>query len=223
MTEAAVRAPGISPLLGASLAAGLVYPLLWNAGLPEPALIVLKGAGVGLLALFAARMARTTDGWLLAAVMAFGALGDVLLEVRFEAGVAAFAAGHAAAVVLYARNRRAAPSLSQRLLAVVLLLFGGLMPLMLLGSNSPQFIALTGYSLLLTIMAAAAWLSRFPRYRTGLGALMFVASDALIAARMGPLAGSPWVSYAIWLLYYLGQLLIFLGVNRRLREGGDRR
>lgn len=52
---------------------------------------------------------------------------------------------------------------------------------------------------------------------------MFVASDALIAARMGPLAGSPWVGYAIWLLYYLGQLLIFLGVNRRLREGGDRR
>ncbi len=39
-----------------------------------------KGAGVALLAVYAALKARNLDGWLICAVMAFGALGDVLLE-----------------------------------------------------------------------------------------------------------------------------------------------
>ena len=37
-----------------SAAAGLAYPLLWNAGLPGWAEVALKGAGVALLALAAA-------------------------------------------------------------------------------------------------------------------------------------------------------------------------
>lgn len=209
-----------SPLFIASLVAGIGYPLAWNAGLPEAGLILLKGIGVGLLALLAATRAQTRDAWLLAAVMAFGALGDVLLEVRFEAGVAAFAVGHLAAICLYARNRRRSPSPSQIALAAVLLLFGATMPFLLLGSDNPQFGGLTLYSLLLTLMASMAWLSRFPRYRTGLGALLFVLSDTLIAARMGPLADRIWVGYAVWLTYYAGQLLIFLGVSSTLRRSG---
>ncbi len=215
MTEAAARREGLPLLLAASVAAGLIYPLAWNAGLPEAALILLKGAGVGLLAACAALRARSADGWLLAAVMAFGALGDVLLEIRFEAGVAAFAVGHLAAIALYRRNRRATTTGSQRALAMLLPLFGLAMPFLLLG-NDRQVIGLAIYSLLLTVMAATAWVSRFSRYRAGIGALMFVASDTLIAARMGPLAGNEFVSYAVWLLYYLGQLLIFLGVSEAL-------
>jgi uncharacterized membrane protein YhhN len=34
-------------------------------------------------------------------------------------------------------------------------------------------------------MAAAAWSSRFPRYRVGAGAVLFVISDWLIFSRMG--------------------------------------
>ena len=221
MTEIAARPAGLSPLLVASLAAGLAYPLFWNQGLAEDAEMALKGAGVGLLALLAATQARSADGWLLAAVLALGALGDVLLEISFEAGAAAFAVGHVVAIALYLRNRRGQRSASQWVVAAALLLFGIGMPYMLLGNDGSQLVGFTVYSLLLTIMAATAWLSRFPRYRAGLGAVLFVASDALIAARMEPLAGIEWVSYAIWLLYYVGQLLIFLGVSATLR--GDRR
>jgi uncharacterized membrane protein YhhN len=206
------------PLLIASLAAGLAYPLLWSSGLPGAALIALKGTGVGLLALLALTQARRADGWLLTAVMGFGALGDVLLDIRFEAGVVAFAVGHVAAIALYARNRRAAVAVSQRLLAAALLLFGAVMPFLLIAADDPRLVGLVGYSLLLSAMAAMAWLSRFPRYLTGAGAVMFVASDALIAARMGPLAAAAWANYAIWLLYYLGQLLIFVGVSAALRK-----
>lgn len=206
------------PLLIASLAAGLAYPLAWNIGLADPAMIALKGLGVGLLAVLAITQARRADGWLLAAVMGFGALGDVLLDIRFEAGVVAFGIGHAVAIALYRRNRRSVSTASQRALAGALLLFGAIMPFALIDIADPRLVGFVGYSLLLSAMAAMAWLSRFPRYRTGLGAVMFVVSDALIAARMGPLADAAWVSYAIWLLYYVGQLLIFLGVSATLRK-----
>lgn len=207
-----------SPLLIASIAIGLAYPLLWNASLPEAAIIALKGTGVGLLALLAAIEARGTDGRRLAAVMGFGALGDVLLDIRFEAGVVAFGIGHLVAIWLYSRNRRPSVAIGQQALAAALLLFGAVMPFLLIDTGDPRLAGLVGYSLLLSLMAAMAWLSRFPRHRTGLGALMFVVSDALIAARMGPLAGAAWVNAAIWLLYYLGQLLIFLGVSATLRK-----
>lgn len=221
MTEITARPARPAPLLIASLLAGLAYPLFWNWGLADGAEIALKGAGVALLALMAATQARSVDGWLLAAVMACGALGDVLLEISFEPGAAAFAVGHIAAIALYLRNRRAERTASQMAVAAALPLFGVAMPFLLLGSRDPQLVGLMIYSLLLTVMAATAWLSRFARYRTGLGAVLFVASDTLIAARMGPLAGLEWVSYAIWLLYYFGQLMIFLGVSATLR--GDRR
>lgn len=207
-----------SPLLLASLAAGLIYPLLWDAGLPGTAVTLAKGLGVGLLAVLAATQARTRDGWLLAAVMGFGALGDVLLDIRFEAGVAAFAVGHAVAIALYSRNRRRTMTVSRRAFAAALALFGTVMPFFLFDADDPRLLGMLVYSLLLTSMAAMAWLSRFPRYRTGLGAVLFVISDALIAARMGPLAGAAWVGYAIWLLYYVGQLGIFVGVSETLRS-----
>ena len=65
-------------------------------------------------------------------------------------------------------------------------------------------------------MAAAAWTSRFPRYLVGTGAMMFLASDLIIFARMGPLAGAVGAGLAIWLLYYAGQVLVTLGVTRVL-------
>jgi uncharacterized membrane protein YhhN len=65
-------------------------------------------------------------------------------------------------------------------------------------------------------MAAAAWVSRFPRALTGLGALLFLVSDLLIFARAGPLRDVAWVGFAVWTFYFAGQLLIALGVTRTL-------
>src|SRR3546814_9506865 len=52
-------------------------------------------SGVGLLALWAAANARSRDGWMIAAALGFGALGDWLLDaVGMMPGAAAFAVGH---------------------------------------------------------------------------------------------------------------------------------
>lgn len=203
------------PLLIFSIVAGLVYPLFWDTGVSDPILLVSKGSGVALLALYAATQARSRDGWLLAAVMAFGALGDVLLNIRFEVGALAFAIGHVIATWLYLRNRQGLITGPQKWLIGLLPIGALLMPWLLLGQRE-GLVGLSVYALLLALMAVTAWVSRFPTGLVGVGAMMFVVSDGLIVARMGPLAEVFGTSLAVWLLYYVGQLLICVGVSRTL-------
>lgn len=200
-------------LLWASIAAGASYLWVVINDISGPGAIFWKGTGVGLLALYAALRARSQDGWLIAVVMALGALGDVLLDINFTAGAASFALGHIVAIFLYRRNRRPALTPSQAALGGVLAIGTPLIAWLLTRAAD-----VAGYSLLLGLMAATVWTSRFPRYRTGIGAVLFVVSDLLIFARMGPLAGSAFVGIAIWTLYYAGQLLITLGVTQALGE-----
>lgn len=203
-------------VVATSLVAGLGYPLLWGSALGPAAMITAKGFGVGLLALAAILRAQTADGWLLALVMALGAAGDVLLEIDFAAGASAFAAGHIVAIILYLRRRRTASGLLDRAVAALLPASAAAVPL-LLASGRPEAFAFVFYGALVGGMAAAAWMSRFPRPLAGAGALLFVASDMLIALRLG--SGAEWLSWPIWYLYYAGQLMIFTGVTSSLPKG----
>jgi uncharacterized membrane protein YhhN len=69
-------------------------------------------------------------------------------------------------------------------------------------------------------MAAMAWSSNFPRYRVGFGAVLFVISDLLIFAELGPFANSKVSGIAIWYLYYFGVLMIAVGVAQTLLKRG---
>ncbi|MCR5880268.1 lysoplasmalogenase [Phenylobacterium sp. J367] len=205
--------------LAASLLGGISYIASWNLGLPQASSLAWKGTGVGFLAVYAALKARSLDGWLIAAVMALGALGDVLLDAEdMTLGGVTFLAGHLVAVALYLRNRRPNPGLAAVAFAVALVPLSAwaayVMPTERAGA--------AGYAIYaggVALMAAAAWLSRFPRHWVGLGALAFVVSDLLIFARIGPLAGQAWVSFAVWGLYFGGQALICTGVVRALQRG----
>lgn len=200
-------------LFWGSILAGVSYLWVVVDDLSGAGAIIWKGAAVGLLACYAAARNGTPDGLLLAVVMALGALGDVLLEIVFTAGAASFALGHIVAIWLYRHNVRAVLTPSQKALAVVLAIGTPLIAWLL--THAPD---VTGYAALLGMMAATAWISRFPRYRTGIGAVLFVVSDLLIFARMGPLSGSMLAGIAIWAFYYGGQLLITLGVTQGLGE-----
>ena len=204
-------------ILIAAVIAGTSYLYVVATGMSGPSATLWKGAGVGLLAVYAALQVRSADGWLLALVMAFGALGDVLLDaVGMTAGAVAFILGHITAIALYLRNRRVSLTPSQKWLATIVLPLGVLIAVWSVPfENRPMVGSYAGF---VAAMAAAAWISRFPRYRTGIGAMMFLASDLLIFARMGPLAGAAWVGFGVWVLYFGGQLLITLGVTRRLAE-----
>lgn len=204
-------------ILGAAVVAGASYCLAAWLGWHGPVVTVWKGAGVGLLAAWAATQARSIDGWLIAAVMALGAIGDVLLDaVGLTAGAAAFLAGHLVAITLYLRDRRAAPTPSQRLSGLIV---APLTVAIALAMTADVGVAI--YAAALGSMAATAWTSSFPRYRVGLGAMLFVASDLLIFSRSGPLAGSFLPTLLVWPLYFAGQALIVIGVVATLvRRGG---
>ena len=74
------------------------------------------------------------------------------------------------------------------------------------------------YALALGAMAAGAWASVFPRYRVGAGAALFLVSDLLLFAEMGPLQGSMIPQILVWPVYYLGQFLIAVGIAQTLRK-----
>lgn len=204
------------PWLVASLIAGVSYWLAAKGHVPGLWLILWKGAGVALLAAYAWAHHPTRNAHAIAIVMALGAIGDMVLELNFKAGAIAFLLGHLAAIALYLESRRDQPSGSQWAAAIATLLA---VPLIAYQLTARPEVAL--YALGLSGMAAAAWLSSFSRYRVGLGAMMFVASDLLIFARMGPLAESTIPGLLIWPLYYFGQFLVCTGVIATLRARGE--
>lgn len=196
-----------------ALIAGASFYLNHWIGLEGPGMIVWKGLGVGLLALWAAMGARTTDGRLIAAVLALGALGDVLLEaVGLTVGALAFLAGHGVAVILYLRNAKGSPWLGVPV-AVLVAWIAWLLP-----ADRAAAPGIALYALGLGAMAGTAYFSRFPRAIVGAGALLFVVSDLLIFARLGPMHDSVLPGLLIWPTYFAGQALIAWGVVTELER-----
>lgn len=205
------------PWLLVSLVAAISYYLLAEAEFPGGALIVLKGIGVGMLAVYAWLRYPHRDGHLLALVMGLAAIGDMAMELDFRFGGAAFFASHLAAMALYMRHRRERLTFSQRAFAVALLILTPIISWTLVaGTDGAELVAL--YALALGGMAGLAWTSSFPRYRVGIGVVLFVISDLLIFARMDLMAASSLPDILIWPIYYLGQFLIATGVIQTLRH-----
>ncbi len=207
------------PWLLASIAVATAYYFLGNAPIGGIQLMLLKGLGIALLAIYALRRHSSADARLLALVMVLSSLGDVAIELSLVAGGVAFFFSHGAAVVLYLRNRRLDPTSSQKLTGGALLLVTPLVSYLLSGDW-----AIALYALALGMMACTAWLSRFSRYRVGAGAVLFVLSDWLIFSRMGFIGQNAVADWFVWPLYYSGQFLIATGVVQTLRGdlAGDR-
>ena len=205
------------PLLLASIAAAVAFFYLRYAEFPEIYAVALKGAAVGLLAAYAFFRHSGPDAKLLTWVLGLSALGDIAIEYSMEAGGLIFFASHIFAISLYWRHRRTDLTPSQKAAAVCLLILTPIIAFFLPEDRAAaQQIGL--YGLALGGMAASAWASSFPRYRVGAGALLFVISDLLIFARMGPLAASEIPNVFVWPTYYLGQFLICVGVMQSLRK-----
>lgn len=205
------------PILLASMVAALAFYGLRFSTLPEMWLVPVKGAAVGLLALYALVRHEGADARLLAGAFLLAALGDMAIEADTVLGALFFVGFHALAVALFLRHPREERTASQKAAAAAMLL---LTPAIfwLMPAERADALPTAFYGLVLGGMAACAWLSAFPRYRVGVGALLFLVSDLLIVAQTGPLMGERWAFWLVWPLYYLGQLLICLGVLQSLRR-----
>lgn len=204
----------------AALVAGISY--LFSDALTTEGVghLVWKGAGVGLLAAWAATRARSPDGWILAVALATYAAADVLIEIYgLAVGAGAFMAGHALMILLYLRHRRR-PLSSEDWMIVGLMLVAVPLASFLLPERREDAVKVAIYAAVLGGMAAAALASEFRRDLVLLGAMLFVASDLLIFARLGALRDSTIPDLAVWPLYFAGQALIAAGVAQELDARG---
>lgn len=201
------------PWLLASIIAAVAFYFLRDGSLADIWKASIKGLAVGCLAFYAIKRGAGANATLVALVMMFGALGDMAIEFDFGLGGALFLVGHLIAIWLYLRHPREHHSPSQMALA----------GLLLLGTPAISWLlshdwAVTLYGLALGGMASTAWMSHFPRYRVGIGAVLFVVSDWLIFSRMGPFDLGVLPHYLIWPLYFAGQFMIATGVVQTLRH-----
>lgn len=208
------------PFLFVSLIFGLTYPLNIFINLPDFAIILWKMGAVASLALYALRNHSHGHFLILVAFLAFYALGDGLVEFDLLWGGISFVIGHCIAIYLYSRHRRATVTRSQKTLALAVIIFVPLLSWLFTveATGEGGFDALL-YGLILAVMTAMAWTSAFPRYRTGLGAMLFIISDLILFTSIG-IPDSIILSLAAWYSYYFGVFLITTGIVQTMRQRG---
>ncbi len=205
------------PYLVLSMVAALAYFYLQVTNLPGLYLIPIKGCAVGFLALYAWMRHSSKSAQMLAWALAAAAVGDMAIEFDLRAGAVAFLVYHTIALTLFLRHRGAPLESGDSILFLALLL-GTPFVAYFLPYDEAMRLPVAIYALALGAMAAGAWASDFPRLRVGAGAVLFVISDLLIFAGMGPLSGSEVAQYLVWPVYYLGMFLIAVGVMTSLRK-----
>lgn len=205
------------PFLLLSVLAALCYYYLQATDLPELFLIPIKGFGVGFLAIYAYLRHQSGDSHRLALALAVAALADMAIEFDLRVGAAVFFIFHMLALSVFMRHSRGKLHGADQWTFLAILILTPLIGYFLPYDRSIAW-AVAIYAVALGLMAASAWMSDFPRMRVAAGALLFVLSDLLIFARLGPLSGSLLPEYLVWPIYYLGQFLITVGVVTTLRK-----
>ncbi|KLE33619.1 lysoplasmalogenase family protein [Aurantiacibacter gangjinensis] len=205
------------PYLILSVVAALVFYYLRVTELPEIYLWPIKGSACAFLAVYAFLRHSSPPARVLATAMVVAALADMAVEFDLRVGAGVFIVFHALMIKLFVAHNRGAMDGRDNLILLGLLIVPPLAGYMLTGSGGTAW-ATAIYGAVLGVMAASAWSSTFPRWTVGAGAILFVVSDLLIFAGLGPLADNPFREYLVWPIYFLGQFLMTVGVITTLRK-----
>ncbi|MFB0611477.1 lysoplasmalogenase family protein [Aurantiacibacter poecillastricola] len=225
------------PFLLLSVVAALSFYYLQATNLPELFLIPIKGFAVGFLAIYAYLRHGSADSRRLALALGVAAMADMAIEgsrlpvvllvpdlevwlpAQFDliVGGALFFVFHMLAVSVFMQHSRGKLHGRDQWIFLAILMLPPLIGYFLPYDRSFGWMVAI-YGVALGLMAASAWMSDFPRMRVAAGALLFVVSDLLLFAELGPLSGSLVPEYLVWPIYYLGQFLITVGVVTTLRK-----
>lgn len=209
------------PFLFISLIFGLSFPLHDFFNMPDIAIIAWKMSAVGCLALYALRNHHHGHFIVLASILGFYALGDGLVEFYIEIGGIAFAIGHIIAIYLFSRYRRPKLSPSQKILTFAIPIVAPFIAWAIVRTPTETGLDAALYTFLLSAMAAMAWSSSFSRYRTGLGAILFIISDLLLFSRFKVGDNNMILNLSVWYSYYFGVFLIATSIVQTMRKKGS--
>ena len=203
------------------LVLSVVFALIFLLSGPIPGKWPLfKVGSIALLAVLGFRA-----NLLLGIALSFGVLGDLLLGVTrlgrlnseqlFLGGLVSFLVGHLVYVVMFRRAPRAKLHSVRALGVLAVIVALSSMLALLYRSLGPLLVPVVIYSVVLAAMAISAQLAELGNTLAAIGALFFLASDAMLAIskfRAPFTAGSE----LIWITYYVAQFLIYRGVARAL-------
>ncbi|MDA7425855.1 lysoplasmalogenase family protein [Thalassococcus lentus] len=211
---------GIVAALGAvSLGSAAIFPALKGYGWFRSGIKTLAIGAVSVWALYLGHFG-------LALALALSALGDLALsrpgERAFLIGIICFAAAHIAYVVLflsagfYDASPAAISDLYPRTAAALILVTIGFWLGRLYAKNAGALaMPVRAYVTIIVLMGLGAL--TLPANASGLlvmaGAMSFMISDALIGQQKFLNIGWTGQDFAIWWLYYIGQIAIFVGLS----------
>jgi uncharacterized membrane protein YhhN len=213
---------GIEANANATLLFSFVAAVIYAFALDMPPKLARTAAKTLAVALLAVLAAMHGGLPLLVAALALSAVGDALLsrdgEKAFLGGLASFLAGHIVYVALFLKTGGGLELLSAQswrgAIALAMAAFSIVMLAALWRRVGPQL------RVPIAVYVAAILAMGLSALTTGnawviAGAVLFIASDGLLAAERFLLAAiSPhrvWMRYAVWVLYYVAQLAITLG------------
>jgi uncharacterized membrane protein YhhN len=206
-------------LWGAAGICAALYGLVLVHRPPSFLRTLVKTAAVGALALLA--YLEGGGPWL-AVALALCAAGDAFLagdpKRWLPFGLAAFLAGHVVYVLLFWRERGPAAGPAFWAVAPLVVLAAAVMLAQLWRSLGALKPAVVLYVLAIVAMVAASLLLPRLRWPATIGALAFMASDAILSFDLfkgAKLFGSPRLTaWAVWFLYFGGQAMIAWGMLR---------
>ncbi|MEZ5939653.1 MAG: lysoplasmalogenase [Hyphomonadaceae bacterium] len=176
--------------------------------LAPPGGLVWKAGGIVLLGIYA----LWRRAWLAGIALLFCAAGDVLLEIVFVAGMAAFALGHIVYILCFLEWRRVAGANMRDLpvAGLVLAVSVGLLVWFFPGMGDLTIPAVV-YQAIITVMVLTAILVKAPM-TARLGAVLFMISDTLIAVgKFTDLRAPPG---SVWITYAGAQIMIAWGLSQ---------
>ncbi|KAK4130806.1 YhhN-domain-containing protein [Trichocladium antarcticum] len=209
-----------SAVLAASIGSAILYGTLVRSR-PSRWRMVVKTASTAMLS---AATAMRGGSLLLVGALALGATGDAFLawddEASFLRGLGSFLVAHILYIAAFVQHDsdglnlevllsgwRAVAAGALALLAPAMI--ASLLPRIGRELRPPVVV----YSLTIFVMALAALTLDSSQVITG--AIMFTGSDSILAADrflVSPTASyRPWMQHAVWVFYYVGQLLIAMG------------
>jgi uncharacterized membrane protein YhhN len=205
-------------LWGVAGACAALYGLVLVQRPPSFLRTLVKTAAIGALAVLA--YLQGGGPWL-AVALALCAAGDAFLagdpKRWLPFGLAAFLAGHVVYVALFWRERGVAGT-GFWTVAPLIVLAAAVMLAMLWRSLGAMKPAVVVYVLAIVAMAATSLLLPRLRWPAAIGALAFMASDAILSFDLfkgSKLFGSPRLTaWAVWFLYFGGQAMIAWGMLR---------
>ena len=167
-----------------------------------------KASGIILLGVYA----LSQRAWLAALALFLCAIGDVLLEIYFIAGMAAFALGHVVYVLCFLEwGRVLGPNKRDRPVAGLVVLVSLAMLGWLTPGMGDLLIPALIYQLIITTMVATAMVVKAPMLAR-LGAVVFMLSDTLIA--IGKFTTTDVPPGSVWITYAGAQIMIAWGLSR---------